>query len=148
MTTISVIKLLPENQIEVKSFADRIKNAVLNGEINPIELDYHLKVISDMVETIRKDKDVRECTLNEMSKCGKSFSYKDAEITLSERKSYDYSNDHEWTKLKEKMKARETILKNVPEGTAMVDEETGEIYNAPLIKRSDVITYNKPKPKQ
>lgn len=145
MTTISVLKLLPENQIEVKSFADRIKNAVLNGEINPIELDYHLKVISDMIEAIRKDKDVRDCTLDEMSKCGKTFVYKDAEITLSERKSYDYSTDSEWESLKAKMKAREAILKTVPEGTMFVDEQTGEIYNAPLIKKSDVITYNKPK---
>jgi hypothetical protein len=140
LSVISTVRLLPESKTELNRFITNIKEAVLNGEINALEMDYRLKFLEELVDGIRKDKDIRDCVIDEVSKYEKTFTFKNATITLSERKSYDYSNDGEHKAMKEKLKEREALLKGLPD-RGMVDPATGEMLYPPIVKKSDVITY-------
>lgn len=139
MNTLSVINLMPSTKAEIKSFAEKVISAVENGEIPVLQLDVQLKRIETVCETIRKA--TKEQVIDEASKYGKVFDFAGAEISLTERKTPDYSNDPEWASLNAKIKAREAILKAIPEGRTLIDEETGEVISAPLYKRTDVISY-------
>jgi len=140
MEATSVITLMPENKEQIEMFALKVKQAVLNGTINPLELDVRLKAIEETVTSIRKDKEVKSEIVKEASKYGKSFDFRNAKITISERGTYDFSNDAEWKTLKEKIKERELFLKSIPEeGT--VDIKTGEVIYRPPQNYTDIITY-------
>lgn len=69
------------------------------------------------------------------------------ECRLSEKKTFDYSVDKEWTKLNTLIKAREEILKNATEqslkGNSIVDDMTGEIIQPVEVKFSQVYTVTK-----
>jgi hypothetical protein len=140
METTSVIRLLPDTKDNIKVFAESIIESILSGNINALEVDYRLKAIEEMIKLVRKNTEVREDVINEVEKHGKDFQYLGANITYSQRKTYDYSNDIEYNELKEKLKNRENFLKNIPdEGT--VDTATGELIHRPVAKYSDIITY-------
>lgn len=139
MNTLSVINLMPSTKAEIKTFTEKVIDAVNNGEIPALQLDIQLKRIETVCDTIRKA--TKGLVIDEAQAYGKVFDYAGAEITISERKTADYSTDPEWVKLNEQIKAREAVLKTIQEGCTLVDEETGEVYNAPLFKRTDVISY-------
>jgi len=139
MNKISTIKLLPSNKQELNNFTEGVISAVMEGELNVLELDYHLKYMEEMISKIRKNEKVRSLLIDEISKYEKRFTFRNSEITLSEKRTMDYSTDAGWVVLKEKIKERENILKALKDN--MVDEETGECYSQPIVKKSDVITY-------
>ena len=86
-----------------KDFIELIKNAVLDGDINPLELDIRLKSAEDVITAIRKDPEIKERVDDEASKYPeKTFSFMGAEITKNVRKNYDFSNDVVWKGLKAK----------------------------------------------
>ena len=140
MEATSVITLMPENKEQIELFISKVKLSVLSGDINPLELDVRLKAIEETIYGIRKDKEVKSEIIKEASKYGKSFDYKNAKITISERGTYDYSNDMKWVELNKKIKERELYLKSIPEeGT--VDIDSGEVMYRPPQKYSEIITY-------
>ncbi len=121
----------------MKSFADKVVEAVDNGSINPLDLDVQMKRIEELAKIIRKS--TKEQVIEEAEKHGKKFDYNGAEVSLTERRTLDYSNDDTWTNLKERIKQREDLLKGLK--MSLVDEETGEVLNPPLVKVSDVLSY-------
>jgi len=139
MNTLSVIKLFPETKEQIKTFVEKVVDAVDNGEVKPLNLDIQLKRIEEVCGQIRKQ--TKDQVISEATKYGKNFSFDGAQISLQERRQFVYSTDPEWKSLNDKLKAREAILKAIPEGSSSFDEETGEIISAPDVKRIDIISY-------
>lgn len=136
MEAVSVIKLLPENRAEMKNFVTKIIDEVENGNINPLQLDVQMKRIQELCEAIREK--TRTLVLDEVAKYEKVFNLHGATISLTERASYDYSNDTECVRLEKDLKARKEMLKAIK--MPLVDEATGEVLNPPIIKKSDILT--------
>lgn len=141
MNTTSVLSLFPETKASVKSFVERIKSEVLSGEKDPLEFSVIFKSLEEIVKELRSDKDIKETILDEAAKYGnKTFEAKGAKFTIRDSARYDYSSDEKWrelnaevTKLKEKIKKREEMLKSLTDEVA--DPETGEIIY-PAVKYS------------
>ncbi len=141
MNTLSTITLLPASKKELKDFSGQIINEVLEGNINPLELDARLKYIEELVKTIRTNKDVKECKFIEAKKYGKTFEYANCEIRLSERKVYDFKQDSEVVRLEKELKARKELLKTVKDGIIIIDEATGEELQEIPTTTTEIITY-------
>ena len=92
-----------------------------------------------MEELIKKIKEgIAEQVMVEAEKYGKSFEYMGAKVQLSERRSYDYSNDDTWAQINRSLKQREELLKYLT--APLADTETGEIINPVPYKITTVIT--------
>ena len=138
-----------ENQlIKVLNRSDMIdlfvetKELILSGEENPLKIAVSLKVFEDLIKKLRTDMNIQECVLEEAFKENeKTFTAYGAEIQIKEMGTkYDFSgcNDSlldelyaEMNKLKDKIKARENMLKSISEDSPAVSME-GEILNPPI----------------
>jgi len=123
----------PMSCVQQINLAMKIKQAVLDGDVNPLELDIRLKAVENVIESVRKDTEIKRLIDDEAVKYGKTFELCGAEVTQSSRKKYYYESDQIWKGLKSteqvaagKRKAREDFLKavNNPETP---DPETGEL---------------------
>ena len=123
MTTLSVINVLPANKAEIATFVKDAKERILSGNENPLKIASQLKAFEEVVKELRDDKEIKEATLKEAEKEGKTFKMFGAEFQIKETGvKYDYSvcDDQEWNDLNaqlesisEKKKARETFLKTI-----------------------------------
>jgi hypothetical protein len=119
-----------------------IKDQILSGYLNPLEFYRQAKVIIDTVEALKKDPDVFDCAWTEREKYGKEKpKVNGAVIDNGQRTTYDYAScdDPVYNELKEKLKAREKFLQNIP-AAGTVDPETGLLIKAPVQKVSTFIT--------
>ena len=140
MSAIAELKRLPENKEQIKTFVAAVKNELLNGEIEPLQLDYRLKVIEEMIKGIRKDSEIKELTYDEATKYGKTIDFDHCEIRLSEKKTYDFKQDHVIQDLEMKLKARKQLLKSVTGNTIVYDEQGAQLQPLPY-KTTNIITY-------
>lgn len=119
-----------------------IKDQILSGYLNPLEFYRQAKIIGDVMEDLKKDRDIFDCVQTEILKYGKEKpTVNGAVVTMSSRTTPDYSScgDPVYNELKEKIKAREQFLKALPpEGT--VDPNTGLLIMPPVTKESQFIT--------
>lgn len=136
---LTIIKQFPQTPSEKRLFVDEITEQILSGNYNPLDIELQLKNLEDVISAIRKNESVKKAVMNEATKYGQKFEFKNAEITVTGRTTYDYSNDAEWNDLKEKIKAREDKLK-VARDHKVIDEETGEILMPPISKFSEYLT--------
>ena len=128
------IKLFePLSKLEQSGLVNKIKQAILNGDVSPLEFDIQLKAIENVITAIRKDVDVKRITDSEAMKYEKTFELCGAEITQTTRKKYDYQSDIIWkglnataTDAATKRKARESFLQSVS-NPETPDPETGEL---------------------
>lgn len=141
LSTISQIPILKEQR---QAYCQQAINEILSGEVQPLKIDLQLKALEEIIKTIRKDKRVSDYVFEEAEKYGKSFDFEGAKITLSGKKTYDYSgcgdqvyNDliEQQKTLDAQIKAREMMLQ------AGSNPETGEVYNPPVVKVTNVLTY-------
>ena len=79
----------------------------------------------------------------EAEKYGKNFEYMGTKVQLTERRTYDYSNDDTWSQINRSLKQREELLKYLT--SPLADFETGEIINPVPYKVSSVISITLPK---
>lgn len=141
METISVLKMMPETKAQQENFASRLLNSVMNGSINPVDLDILLKSIENTIAIVRKDNDFKECLNDELYKYHeKTIDFANCEITKAQSTTRDYKEDSVWCDLKDKLKAREELLK-LSEKQSIVDGETGEEVNPVTVKHSEYIRY-------
>lgn len=111
-----------------------------SGEENPLTVMVKIKVLEAALDQAKKDKSVNEYVLQEAEKNGKTFEVMGATITVGENGTkYDYSTCQDTTlddinakieELSKKKKAREEMLKVLPEN-GMVDPETGALIYRP-----------------
>lgn len=117
----------------------RIKNEILEGRLNPLDFYRQAKLFGDMIEELKKDADIFDCAYSERLKYGKQKPTINGSIVdLGSRTTYDYDScgDPTWKELKEKLKAREQFLKNIPSG-GVADPETGLLIEPPTAKVSE-----------
>lgn len=119
-------------KLDQENLAESISNNLLEGSVDLLEAYAKLKAMEEVVKKVKAK--IEEDSINEADKYGKGqheaygikFQVKEGS------KRFDYSGDAEYTRLKEALKERENMLKNIP--YEMVDPETGEVATPPKIK--------------
>ena len=142
MTPISVIELMPSTSDQVKSFAEQVKDQILNGDYDFRKFLYQKKLIEKTFETINEDKELKAYFEKEIEKYGiEGVGFNDLRFEIGRRKTWDYSNtgdmelfqmEKEKEELDKKIEARRRWLQGIkPE----IDKETGEILLSPAYYR-------------
>ena len=149
MNVSSVLNLLPSSNKEIKSFVEKVKDDVLEGDICPLELSIQLKCLSVLLEYIKEDKDIKDAMITEADKYGKEFDYGNCSFEVAERGvKYNYSNcGHsrlddimlKQEELKAEAKKIHDSLKNIKWGQEIPDPDTGELLRAPARKSTTSI---------
>jgi predicted heme/steroid binding protein len=120
---------LKPTKSDIKIASDILIQQVDNGEVNAIDVALQLKVIEEFVKDARER--LNKYTIDELYKYqGGKVNIYDAKIETAETGvKYDYSVDSTWAELKAKsdestsaLKQREDILKKIPAGHTLVDE--------------------------
>jgi hypothetical protein len=114
--------------------AEQISQDLLEGSVDLMEAYVKMKAMEEVLKKVKAN--IEPSVIDEADKYGKGEheAYGIKFQAKEGRKTYDYSNDAEHTRLKEQLKLRENMLKNIP--YEMVDPETGEVSTPPKIKYS------------
>lgn len=147
---IKVITDAPLTKQTQAQFAGQVVTAILDGEVNPLDVDIYLKAFEESIALIRKDERVKRAVQDEAEKYPeKTFEYHGIEVTRSTRTTYDYatSKDSVWVELKDRelevkgeLKKREALLKAIPRNGMIVSALTGEVIMAPEPKSQNIIS--------
>ncbi len=138
----------PISKSEIEEYRNEIAKGIESGSLSALKLKSMLKFYDYLFNgDDKKENGLNHLIQKEALKEFHSFNDKDVSffgLTIQEAEvgvKYDYSGDKVWseineelTKLKERLKARETLLKNVPKPDFIkgirpmieVDQETGE----------------------
>jgi len=137
-----MLRPLPINRGQLQLFKqDFIQEIAENGDA--LKAAVQLKAMEDLVDSLRKDKKLREMIMIMVDKYPeKIFEYLGCDIEKAELGTkYDYSKDRIWNELKisetaisKKREGRENLLKVLK--SEMADPETGEII-VPATKTSE-----------
>lgn len=126
---------------QIEQFAQKALEQIDTGLYNPLSIHLCLKAMEDLIKKIKEG--ISEQVMTEAEKYGKSFEYQGARIQLTDRRTYDYSNDDTWVQINRSLKQREELLKYLT--APLADTETGEIINPVPFKVTTVITITLPK---
>ena len=128
--------------------AARAISSVVNREVDPITAHINVSRMEAAIKLFKENADVRDITLRELSKYGKSHQFGDCRLEEAESGvKYDYSmcgdsrlNDMYKTleALKADIKEREELLKKLPR-SGMADPETGEMIYPPARSSKTII---------
>lgn len=157
MSDIIGVDSYPLTKSAQTSWAQKIMQPLLEGEVSPIEFITKVKGLSSALDEVSKNKEVKNIIIREVEKEGKCVSWSGANVSIKETGvKYDYSNCNDpiyaalikqKDELDTKIKERESFLKSVPSGTTVVDDETGECYTLhPAIRtasESFVVSFGK-----
>lgn len=125
MTVNSVAALFPETKSEIKSFADKMIESVLDGYIDPLKVKVQLAAMKKTIEEIESSEEFKDCVMNAANKYHKDElkNIHNANIQIKETGvKYDYSQCgmpeyylvcEELLQLTERKKALENRLKTV-----------------------------------
>lgn len=135
----SYLALMPISKEEIKTFAFKIKDEILSGNIEPLKIAVQLKAMEELISTLRKDPEIKEEIISILEKNNRTMDYCGAELTLRNKNTYYYLGDatcalltKEIESLDVKLKARQDFLKLVKE--PLIDENTGEVINPLPVK--------------
>jgi len=134
LTTITI----PEGRLAIQQFQQKFKDLIMSGDVDPLEVDIKLKAVSDAIEAIRKDQEVRYAVMSEASKyIDKTFEMHGAQITRKltpARYDYEACGDPAWTSLNNQInelyelrKQREKLLQALTAPQSFLDDQTGEV---------------------
>lgn len=159
MTVNSVAALFPETKSEIKSFAEKMINSVLDGYTDPLKVKVQLTAMKKTIEEIEASEDFKNAVLNEAAKYHKEElkNIHNANIQTKEvGVKYDFSQCgmpeydiicSDIDRLNERKKVLESRLKTVVAGEQYIDPITSEMVELyPPSKTSTtslVITINK-----
>lgn len=123
-------------------------SSVVNGEIDPITAHINISRMEAAIKLYKDNAGVRDITLRELSKYGKSHQFGDCRLEEAESGvKYDYSmcGDSKLADmyatmeaLKADIKEREEMLKRLPRA-GMADPDTGEILFPPVKSSKTII---------
>ena len=142
-TQVQLFKGLPFSLSEQTDFANNAIQEILDGNVNPLHAELHLRAIQETIKKITEHPGVKSAVMEEAEKYDKTFDFHGAKITRSSRTTKDYSqcNDQvlsglysDLEDLKAKIKAREMM---VATGS---DPATGEIFNQPITKTTQFLS--------
>ena len=144
---------IPTNKTEQTLLANKVKNLIKEGEIDPLKAAVQLKSMSEVITSVLKDSVLVDSVVNECGKYGKGENPGFAGAGVSVRETgvkYDFTvcDDPVWNDLnkqlsdiKEAMKERETYLKAITSKKPEIDPETGEIYEIKPPVRTSTTTF-------
>lgn len=128
--------------------AARAISSVVNGEIDPITAHINISRMEAAIKLYKDNAGVRDITLRELSKYGKSHQFGDCRLEECESGvKYDYSmcGDSKLADmyatmeaLKANIKEREEMLKRLPRA-GMADPDSGEILFPPVKSSKTII---------
>ncbi len=135
----NVILSMPEGKAAVQARVQSLKDVILSGNTDPIQVEVWLKGIEKVVEAVRGDMEVKEVVTDAISAYNeKTFEVYGARITKkmsAARYDFRFCEDVVWEmldaeleSLKEKIKNREDFLKTVKEPKDEINPLTGEIF--------------------
>lgn len=134
MSVMSVVNLMPSNKEQLAVFKKGIKDAIVDGDVDPLKALQQLKMIEKVLDVLT-DKDVEKTILAEAQKYhrqelselnGSKYEIKEVGVK------YDFSvcNDNTLTDLQSqymelgmKIKERQEFLKNLPTNTDTYDAD-------------------------
>lgn len=119
----TIFKKIPATKSQVNQTAFQIREAVLNGEVDPLDFIEQVTAMEHLFKLLKDDVLIKDVVLSEAEKYGKSFTKGNSNFNIREvGVKYDYSNcnDFDYEKLKneqslinEKIKKREEFLKTI-----------------------------------
>lgn len=146
MITEELSKVNFSQKAEIASFANKIANMAIDGEVNPLQMWVEIKAIESALEQAKKK--FEDLALEEAEGFGqKNFSYKGANVQVKEsgvkfnfeevgHKRYNAIME-EIAQLKVEAKNIETIMKAHSDVWVETDTATGETYEvAPVARQS------------
>ena len=125
---------------QIDFFAQKALNEIDTGLYNPLSIHLCLKAMEELIKKVKEG--IADQVMFEAEKYGRSFDYMGAKVQLTERRTYDYSNDDTWSQMNRSLKQREELLKYLT--SPLTDTETGEIINPVRFKITPVITVSLP----
>lgn len=135
MGELALFKRIPATESQIDHVVKDAKDKIFSGEHNPLDLEIQLKAMEETIKRIRADRNVKAYVEEEMDKYPeKSFKRGTATLTRSSRKTYDYTQDEEWKRIKtnEKQFADERKIREEKLRKGFVDSATGELVEALL----------------
>jgi hypothetical protein len=149
MNALSTITIMPSNGQQLTTYKQALKNEILSGAHDPLEVLKMLKFAEKAIGDILKDTDIEDCFYEAASRYGKSFEHSGCQFSIkSVGVSYDYSvcgdmvyNDlaAEVERLKAALKKREDMLKTLPDD-GMADPTNGVIIYPPKKNGKEKVT--------
>jgi hypothetical protein len=142
-TAISQLTVLPATKEEVALFAEKLRQELLSGNYNALDLFITRKRL-DQVFDIVKD-DLNKLAFDEAEKYGeKKFDYKGVKIERSSTSKYDYKNcNHpEYNQLLKRKTELEEFFKTIKIPMQIADESTGGeqiVINPPIKSTTDFL---------
>ena len=123
-------------------FIQECKDEILSGNVNPLQTEVYLKNLADIIKKIREDKEVKDYVMTEAEKNGKSFDFQGNKITVSSKRTFNYSQcgHSEYNKLVARKKELENFLQAMKDDMEVFDPETGERLNCPTFTTSSFLT--------
>ena len=153
MTVNSVAALFPETKSEIKLFAEKMIESVLEGYADPLKVKVQLAAMKKTIEEIESNEQFKECTLNEAMKYHKQelSNLNNAKIEIKETGvKYDYigAGCQEYNALIEQKKELDIRIKQLENDMkeGRINQLTGEITMPKATKTSTtslVVTINK-----
>ena len=135
--------------------AARAISSVVNGEVDPITAHINISRMEAAIKLFKENTYVRDITLRELAKYGKSHQFGDCRLEEAESGvKYDYSmcGDSKLRDMYETLEAlkvdtkeREMMLRSMP-ASGLADPETGEVLFPPARSSKTIIktTFKKP----
>jgi len=138
---LSYITQFSLTKTQIDFFARKAQEEIDSGTYNPLAIHLCLKAMEEIVKKIKEG--IASQVMLEAEKYGKNFEFMGAKFQLSERRSYDFSNDSAWCDLDNTKKQREEMLKHL--SSPLADKDTGEMIYPAQFKVTPVITITLPR---
>jgi hypothetical protein len=145
---LSTLSILPATKSERAHFISKVIDEVQSGARNPIEAYVLLNNLKTLAAELSQSDEFKEAVIRTMMYYDQyKTGFGDFEISLSERKSYDFETceDSEWERLDAEIKSlnvlkkeRESFLKTIKQPIGNI--ETGEVIHPPAYTSTEVIT--------
>jgi hypothetical protein len=151
---LSTLTVLPATKKERAHFISKVIDEVQSGARNPIEAYVLLNNLKTLAAELSKSDEFKEAVIRTMMYYDQyKTGFGDFEISLSERKSYEFETcrDSEWERLDAEIKSlnvlkkeRESFLKTIKQPIGNI--ETGEVIHPPAYTSTEVITVKERRP--
>ena len=135
------LQIITDNKTPAEIKRDA-KEFFLSGSIDPLLAWRNMTATQKAIEGLKKDPEVRDCALRELSKHGKEAELYGCKLEQKETGvKYDFTvcEDEAWNlahkdklEAEARLKAREDVLKKIKAKTSLLDEETGQLLKAPI----------------
>ena len=128
---------MPTGKVAKQQLESQLRAMYLSGDFDPLDIEIKVKGVSDAIEAVRKDPEVRDAVMDALSMYNeKTIELNGAQVQKKNTAAkYDFlaCQDPVWESLnaqldtlKQQIKDREGFLKSLKKMEVIVDQDTGE----------------------